>query len=293
MMEDCSPESGSIIPKRLRNPFRLLNPKYIWAYLKSLVGKRKIIVQLAKQDFKNQYLGSFLGFFWAFFQPALFMFTLWLIFAIGFRRGRPGEIPFFLFLLSGMCVWNFFSESLNLGTGSIREKSYLVQKMVFKVSILPAVKICAALFIHLIFLLLLFIASILHGFYPTLHLLQLPYYLLLHILLLMGITWMTSALSIFIPDINQILKIVVRIGFWFTPIFWNIEMFAHKPKIQFILKLNPVFYLVNGYRESLFTRTWFWKHPLQTAYFWIIMGIALVSGALIFKKLKPHFGDVL
>jgi len=80
-------------------------------------------------------------------------------------------------------------------------------------------------------------------------------------------------------------------GFWATPIFWDINMMP--PNIQMILKLNPMFYIVQGYRESFIYFSPFWKHPYQTLYFWLVATILFVSGALIFKRLKAQFADAL
>ena len=248
-------------------------------------------MQMVKKDFKNQYLGSFLGIFWAFFQPAVYIFVLWFIFAVGFRKARAGDFPFSLYLMSGMIVWLFFSDSLSTGARSILEKSYLVKKMVFRVSILPVVKILSSLTVHLIFIGLFFIVYIANGYLPDFYTLQIIYYLFATIVLLLGLAWISSALNIFIKDIGQIIGVIVKLGFWFTPIFWEITMFP--PKYQFFLKLNPVYYLVNGYRDSLFYKVWFWEHYKLTIYFWIFTLFVFAVGAIVFRRLRPHFADVL
>jgi lipopolysaccharide transport system permease protein/teichoic acid transport system permease protein len=80
-------------------------------------------------------------------------------------------------------------------------------------------------------------------------------------------------------------------GFWATPIFWDINMMP--PNIQIILKLNPMFYVVQGYRDSFIYFCPFWSYPYLTLYFWTVTIILFVVGALIFQKLKPQFADVL
>ncbi|HOL11020.1 MAG TPA: ABC transporter permease, partial [Bacillota bacterium] len=80
--------------------------------------------------------------------------------------------------------------------------------------------------------------------------------------------------------------------FWATPIFWNIGMLP--PKYQAIIKLNPLFYIVDGYRDALIGQNWFWvSRPVLTIYFWIISILMFAIGIFIFRKLKPHFADVL
>ena len=62
---------------------------------------------------------------------------------------------------------------------------------------------------------------------------------------------------------------------------------------QMILKLNPIYYIVNGYREALIDKRWFWENPNQLVYFWLVTAIVFVFGSVIFKRLKMHFADVL
>ena len=140
---------------------------------------------------------------------------------------------------------------------AILESDYLVKKVVFRVSLLPIVKILSQLLVHFIFLGLLMIVYFGHGYVPDIHAIQLFYYLFATVILLMGLSWISSALNVFVRDVSQIIRAINRIGFWFTPIFWNIDMLPSK--YHFFLKLNPVYYLVNGYRESLFYKVWFWE----------------------------------
>lgn len=270
---------------------RYLSIKDFFRFLRALINNRRTIVQMVKMDFKNQYLGSFLGLFWAFFQPAVYIFVLWFIFAVGFRKGRSGEIPFFLYLMSGICIWSFFSESFNNGANSVLENSYLVKEIVFQVSMLPVVKILSCLMVHFIFIGLLLVMYLAHGFSFDIYGFQILYYLFATIILLLGLSWITSAVHVFVKDINQIIKVIIRLGFWFSPIFWDINMFP--PKIQFILKLNPAYYLINGYRDSLFYKVWFWEQYELTIYFWIFTLFILGFGAIVFKRLRPHFADVM
>jgi lipopolysaccharide transport system permease protein/teichoic acid transport system permease protein len=85
--------------------------------------------------------------------------------------------------------------------------------------------------------------------------------------------------------------VIIQIGFWATPIFWDIHIMP--VKWQMVFKLNPMFYVVQGYRESFIYFRPFWEHPYQTVYFWTVATTTFVLGALIFQKLKPQFADVL
>jgi lipopolysaccharide transport system permease protein/teichoic acid transport system permease protein len=79
--------------------------------------------------------------------------------------------------------------------------------------------------------------------------------------------------------------------FFITPIFWSIE--GLPDRIAFMMKLNPLYYIATGYRESLIFNIPFWDHPLQTLYFWGLSFLIFFIGLFVFKRLKPHFADVI
>jgi lipopolysaccharide transport system permease protein/teichoic acid transport system permease protein len=130
-----------------------------------------------------------------------------------------------------------------------------------------------------------------YGYRPTLYWLQLPYYLLATLVLVLGITWLTSAVVVFVRDLGQLVAMVVQFGFWLTPVFWSVAMLPER--FQGLVQLNPVYYLVEGYRDSLIHQQWFWQKPGLTVQFWLVTLVLLAAGALVFRKLRPHFADVI
>lgn len=259
---------------------------------KNMQTHLKIIMELAKNDFKTKYAGSYLGIFWAFIQPLMTICVYWFVFEIGFRSGnRPDGTPFILWLTCGMVPWFFFSESLITASNSFIEYSYLVKKVAFRIGFLPIVKIISSFFIHLFFLLFLILILFYFGYQPELIYLQAIYYLVCMMFLLLGISLIMSSLIVFMKDIGQVLGIIIQIGFWLIPIVWSPEIISDK--FIKIFKLNPVYYLVEGYRDTFINHVWFWHRYNQTAYFWVISIVIFLIGSYLFKKLKPHFADVL
>ena len=260
-------------------------------FVATLFKSRSLVYSLARRDIRSGYLGSYLSFFWAFVQPMITILLLWFVFDIGFRVPPVGEYPFILWLIAGIIPWFFFAESLGNATNSILEYSYLVKKVVFKVSVIPVIKILSALFIHLFFIVIIFLAFLAYGYRPRLCNLQIFYYLFATIVLVLGLSWITSSLIIFVKDVGQVVAMFLQCGFWFTPILWNIDMVPEK--YQTMMKLNPVYYITEGYRNSFISGIWFWEYPRWTLEFWILTGIIFILGAIIFLKLRPHFADVL
>lgn len=267
------------------------NIRTFFYFLKELFLKSHVISELTKRDIKTKYLGSYLGIFWAFIHPLVFIGIIWFVFQVGFKATPVDNCPFIIWLMAGIIPWFFFSDGVSSGTSSIVENSYLVKKIVFSIAILPIVKILSALIVHVFFVLVLVIILFLYGYLPDVHYLQVIYYLFATIILVTGLSWITSSLVIFLRDVGQIVAMILQFGFWLTPIFWSSKILS--AKVLNIAKLNPVYYLVEGYRESFIYKVWFWEHWLQTIIFWIIAGAFFVFGAIIFRRLRPHFADVL
>lgn len=252
---------------------------------------RALLWELTKKDFKTRYLGSHLGILWAFIQPTITVFIFWFVFEVGFKSRPVDNFPFILWLVAGMFPWFFISESISSSTTSIIENSYLVKNIVFRVSLLPIIKIISAFIIHMFFLGMLVIMMALYGYMPSVYNLQIVYYLFATSCLLLGISWITATLTIFLKDVGQIIGMILQFAFWGTPIFWSAGSIP--AKYLSILKLNPAYYIIEGYRNSFIYHRWFWQDVNLTIYYWVVTSLVLVGGAIVFKKLRPHFADVL
>ena len=255
---------------------------------------RRLILKLSRNDFKTRYAGSYLGMVWALVQPVVTVLLYWFVFGtIMQSRQSIGntEIPYVLWLTAGLVPWMYFSEALSNGTNALLEYNYLVKKVVFKISILPIIKVFAATFMHVFFVGVMLVLYFCYGNAPSLYMLQLIYFSFCMFILVLAICYTTCAVVVFFRDLNQIIGIFLQIGMWATPILWNITMLS--PKLQIVFKLNPIFYIVNGYRSALFEKTWFWEDFYSTMYFWIVVILLFGLGALIFKRLKVHFADVM
>jgi len=266
--------------------------KMFLTFLSELLKNRHIIIELTKSDFNKKYLGSYLGILWAFVHPMVYIFIVWFVFQVGFKSQPMNNFPFVLWMLTAIIPWFFFSECLQSATGSILENGFLVKKVAFSIGMLPLIKIFSALIIHFFFIAVIFIMFTIYGFSPSLYNLQVFYYLFSTIVLLLGVTWLTSSLSLFLKDTGQIVSMLLQFAFWLTPIFWSPKNVP--TKILNLIKLNPVYYIVEGYRESFIYKTWFWeKHYMLTLYFWCFTLFFFALGAIVFRRLRPHFGDVL
>lgn len=267
----------------------VLLPKELW-------GSRKLIWKLAKNDFKKRYAGSYLGIVWALAQPVVTVLMYWIVFDKVFQNrsqliAAGVEVPYVVYLTAGLVPWFFFSEALMQGTMALLEYDYLVKKVVFNISILPIIKIIGATFNHLFFMGVLILVSAAYGIYPTIYTIQLLYYSFCLFMLVLAVSYLTSAVVVFFRDLQQIIAIGLQIGMWATPILWDLGMLRWVHQIWF--KLNPITYIVNGYRSSIYEQRWFFEHFYSSTYFWILVIGMFCIGSLVFRKLKVHFADVM
>lgn len=267
--------------------------KKILALPAELYQNRKLVLSLAKNDFKTKYAGSYLGIVWAFIQPIVTILVYWFVFSVGLKAGTVSDYPFVLYLVSGIIPWFFFQDALNGGTNALIEYNYLVKKVVFKISILPIVKIISALFVHVFFVAFALILCACYGYTPSLYTLQIIYYSVCTFLFVLGLVYATSAIVIFFRDLTQIISIFLQVGVWLTPIMWDIDMLSSHPWLIKLFKLNPMYYVVTGYRDSMLGHIGIWNHASWTIYFWVVTILLFGLGSVIFKRLKPHFADVL
>jgi ABC-type polysaccharide/polyol phosphate export permease len=260
-------------------------------FVKDLYKNKFLILQLTSRDFKSRYLGSYLGLLWAFIQPTITILIFWFVFEVGFKSAPVDNFPFLLWLVIGLTPWFFIADSFSSATGSIVENAYLVKKVVFRVSMLPLVKILSALIIHVFFITVIFVLCLVYGIYPTLYSIQVVYYSFAMFVMLLGLSWLTSALVIFLKDVGQIVAMLLQFGFWLTPICWSINIIPEK--YHFYLKLNPVYYVIQGYRDCFAGHVWFWERAQYALYYWVLTVVMFIVGAIVFTRLRPHFADVL
>lgn len=261
--------------------------------LNDVLSKRKIILSLAMSDFKKKFVGSYFGIFWLFVQPVVTIIIYYCVFQLGFKAEPPSvtDAPYVLWLIPGIVPWFFLNEAINSGTSCLIDYSYLVKKVVFKVSIVPVIKMVSCLFVHLIFIFIMLVVFMLFGYMPSIYWIQIIYYVFCSSILIIGITFITSSINVLFRDMGQIVNIILQFGMWITPIMWPYTLV--NDFILKILKLNPVFYIVEGFRDCLLNKTFFWEKPMYTLYYWVIVLILFAFGGFVFKKLKPHFADVL
>ena len=271
--------------------YRYVYLKEIAIFFKDLYQNRGLIFSLAKNDFKTKYAGSYFGIIWAFVQPVCTILVFWFVFEIGFRSAPMQDVPFVLWLSCGLIPWFFFSEAWNGATNAFIDYSYLVKKVVFKISVLPIVRIISALFVHCFFIAFLIFLFAINKVQITAAVVQIIYYAFCLSALVVALSFITASIVVFFKDLGQIISIILQFGMWLTPIMWPIDIMPDK--FLGIIKMNPMYYIVDGYRNAFIYGQPLFCDVKLILWFWVITISLFVIGIVLFRKLRPHFADVL
>lgn len=254
---------------------------------------RQQIFKLSISDLKKTYRGAALGWAWAIIKPAVTIFVYWFAFEIGLRAGKDvNGFPFFLWLISGLIPWFYMSNMITSGTDSIRKYSYLVTKMKFPISTIPTFVSISKFIVHILLMIITIGIFVLMGRMPTIYMLQLPFYMLLNLIFFTVFSLLSGLLASMSKDFANLVKSFVTAIFWLSGIVWNINTISI-PWLKSFLMINPVTFLVEGYRNCFIHQTWFWEQPKRLMYFAIITLVMLILAVWTYKRLRKEIPDVL
>lgn len=270
--------------------------KYYTSLFKGIIEKRKLIWDLSKADFKKRFVGSYFGVIWMFIQPLVTILIYAFLFGeYGFKS--PPPVPgasYVIWMVPGIVPWFYFSEALNTGTNCLQEYHYLVKKVVFQVEMLPIIKMISCFMVHACFLVIMVGLYLVGGHFPIVTWIQVLYYSFAASMLALAVTYLTSSIQVFFKDMAQIVGICLQFGMWLTPIMYHESMFTNAhPWLLPLFKLNPFYYISTGFRDSMLEGYWFFERPTLTLYFWGVTFILMLLGLKVFRKLRPHFSDVM
>lgn len=254
----------------------------------------KLIYRMSRFEIKSSYQNHYLGTLWQFIGPMIQILIYWIVFGIGIRGGSPIDgIPFILWLLMGLIPWFFISPSMVQGSNSIHQKVSLVSKMNFPFSLLPTVKLVNNLMNFFVLFGILIILLFLNGININIYWIQLPYYILSMIAFVFAFILFSSTVATIVRDYQTFLQSSMRMLLYLSPILWDPDSDFVPDILSNILKLNPLYYIVTGFRNSFLGREWFFNDMLLTVYFWFVIFLLLYFGSKLHLKFRENFIDYL
>ena len=261
--------------------------------LKEHFEYRNQILKMAKADLTKTYRGAALGWSWAVIKPTVTIFVYWFAFAIGLRMSKDvNGYPFFLWLIAGVVPWFYMSDMITGGADSIRKYSYLVTKMKFPIATIPTFVSISKFIVHIVLVIITVVIFMLFGFKPDIYLLQLPFYMIIMFVFFDLWALFAALLSAISKDFLNLVKAFVSAVFWLSGIIWNADTVTI-PWLKKFLNLNPVTFIVNGYRNCFIDKVWFWEQPKRIGYVVIFITIMLILSLWSYRKLRKEIPDVL
>lgn len=261
-------------------------------FVRNAVAHRRILVQLAKRDMVSSHHGSVLGAFWVLLDPLAYIALTLCFFQFAIRGGEDSGRSYVASVLPQIIFWTFASSVITSSVAMIREYGFLLRHRNFDMRLVALIKVQSAAAVHftLLIIVMMFLAirSELRIGWSTL---AMMYYFFAMCALVVGLAWVISSLGVFWKDARGLVSILVQLGFWVSPIFWEPGRFP--APIAFAMYANPFFYPINGYRKSMEMADFgvsFWGFSL---YYWCLVGGLLYLGSRIFSRLSRSFGDVL
>lgn len=280
------PSSSQSLPDE---PVVTIEPNEGWSpvELSDLWAFRELLYFLTWRDVKVRYKQTELGVVWAIIQPLLTM----LIFTIFFGRlaGVPSDnVPYPLFAYAGLLPWTFFANAISNSGNSLIGNANLITKVYFPRMIIPGAAVAAGLVDFAIGFVILILLMIYYGVAVTWSLLMFPVVVLLTALLALGVGMWLSALNVKYRDVRFVLPFLVQLWMFVSPVIYPASFLP--PRVRWILSLNPMTGIIEGYRSSLF----------DLPFNWIALAMAtattlalLIYSAFAFRRMEKSFADIV
>src|SRR3954471_2206166 len=228
--------------------WNLVSLKEIWAY-------RELLFFLTWRDVKVRYKQTALGAAWAILQP-LFMMIIFTIFFGRLAGVASAGIPYPLFALAGLVPWTFFANAITASGNSLVGSANLITKVYFPRLIVPAAAMLAGLVDFLLAFMMLVLLMFYYRVTLTLQILFLPVLILLTALFSLGVgTWM-SALNVKYRDVRFALPFLIQLWLFVSSVI--LPSSAVPAKWRWVLILNPMSAIIEGYRGALFGLAFDW-----------------------------------
>jgi lipopolysaccharide transport system permease protein len=269
----------------------IIKPKRSWQLIDfiELWQYRELLYIFAWRDVKVRYKQTALGILWVIFQPLVSM-IIFTVFFGNLAKIPSGNLPYSLFVLSGLVFWNFFSTALSHSSDSMVSNEHILKKVYFPKIILPCSSIVTSFVDLVINLLILFIFALLIGFVPNvLALIVIPFAILLTSITAVGIGLFLSSFNVKYRDVRYVLPFFIQILLFLTPVIYPLSIVTDRNKL--IMALNPMTSVVESVR-MIFSQAQV-LNPVLILISMLSSVIILFFGLWYFQRTERFFADIV
>ncbi len=254
---------------------------------------RKQVLKLAKSDLVNTYSGTIMGWTWAIIRPTTYIAIYYISFAFGLRTGKPVEgYSYFLWLIAGIIPWFYIRDVFVEGAASIRKYRYLVTKIKFPLAVIPTIESTTIMLTNIVLIAIMLLLYIFSGHYPDIYWLQIPFYMVIMFLFFLSWSLFAAILASMSKDFLQLIKSVTIGLFWLSGIFFDAAN-VQNSVLKIVLRLNPITFIINGFRNSLIYKKWIWEDMSSLLIFVFMYIIMTMLAVFVYKRLATDVPDVL
>lgn len=253
-------------------------------FFKSLYEYRELLKTSISKDIRGKYKNSILGIIWSFLNPLLQIAVYAIVFPLIMKSDLPN---YTVFLCCGLIPWNFFSSAISRTSFTMIENGNIIKKVFFPRQILPISVVTSEAVNFMISTVIILAFVLAYGMGITQFIIFYPLVLLVQYLLLIGISFIVSSVTVFFRDLQHFIGIALQLLFYATPIVYASNTIPEN--FQWILKFNPMTYVINGYRYIFY-----YQQAPDFVSLLIVLGISIilcVVGYMIFNKLQRRFAE--
>lgn len=253
-------------------------------FFKSLYEYRELLKTSISKDIRGKYKNSVLGIIWSFLNPLLQIAVYAIVFPLIMKSNLPN---YTVFLCCGLIPWNFFSSAISRTSFTMIENGNIIKKVYFPRQILP-LSVVTSEAVNFVISTIIILAFVLgYGMGISKFIIFYPLVLLVQYLLLVGISFVVSSVTVYFRDLQHFIGILLQLLFYATPIVYASNTIPEN--FQWILKFNPMTYVINGYRDIFY-----YQQKPDFISLAIVLGISIAIcfvGYMIFNKLQKRFAE--
>lgn len=253
---------------------------------KELYKYRELLKSNTKKEVRGKYKHSFLGVLWSFLNPLLQIMVYAIVFPLILKNNQEHYV---VFLCCGLIPWNFFSIAINRAAGTMLENGNIIKKVYFPREILPISIVLSEAINFLISTVIILAFVLFDGIPLTPYILYYPLILLVQSILILAISFIISAVTVYIRDIQHLISVVLQLFFYATPIVYAANTIPEN--FAWILQYNPMTYIINGYRDIFLNQTA--PDVKMLCILLVILIVVCAIGYMIFHKLQKGFAEEL
>lgn len=249
---------------------------------------KDLLVELVKREIKARYKQSILGYGWVIFVPLLNLVVLTLVFSF-FIRIPTGNIPYPIFLFTGLIPWTLTANSVMYATSSLVENNNLITKIRIPSEIFPLATVLTKLFDFSLTLVIYVLLLIFFKVRLPITVFYFPLILFVQVLFTLGVSFILSATNVFFRDVENVLGVLITFWLYLTPVLYPQELIP-KNLVPFF-NLNPMMPIIGAYRNTIL----YGRPPAWTSFSYAAISsiVVFIVGLIFFKSKSKYFADVV